>query len=583
MVTLPHADIVIVGAGWTGLIMAKEIATRTPLSVVVLERGAPIRTADQYAAQMDELDFEIRLRMKQNIAEQPYTHRRSLGETAKPVRQWGAYQQGIGVGGEGEAWSGVSPRFLPEQFELATHLHRKYGARLPESLAVQDWGITYDEMEPYYWRAERMLGLSGKAGNLNGKKVDGGNVFEGPRSHEYPLPPHPYPYFARLFEKGARELGYHPFPLPAATPSGVYTNPDGITRPPCQYCGHCGYYGCMVGAKGTPGTTQLPLLRARKNVTLRTHSWVRRVVHRDGKAVGVTYMDEAGKEVMQPADVVVLASWSMNNVSRLLLSGIGDAYDPHTGKGTLGKNFATEVGGRTDVFFDKPLNAFIGGGALGNGIGDFVGDPPDADVSEGVFRGGLVRTLLGGQSPIKGFGKVPHGEVQSNWGAEWKKAGLKWADRTLAINSNATHFAHRANYLALDSTYTDKWGDPVVQVSMDWTDHEVRQSAMLGRIHQSLAKAMGALDSNFRGNVKPYDAARANDTHVSGGAIMGSSPETSVVNPYLQHWKMSNLWVVGGSAFPQNESNPTLTLIALTYWAADAFIDRYIKKPGALA
>src|SRR5579863_5795674 len=118
MDTMRPTDVVIVGAGWTGLLMAKEIATRTSLSVVVLERGGPKRTLGQYAAGMDELDFEIRLRMKQNIAEQPYTHRRNPGENAKPVRQWGALQQGIGVGGEGEAWSGVSPRFLPEQFEL---------------------------------------------------------------------------------------------------------------------------------------------------------------------------------------------------------------------------------------------------------------------------------------------------------------------------------------------------------------------------------------------------------------------------------------------------------------------------------
>lgn len=583
MVKMPRADVVIVGAGWTGLVMAKEIAARTPLSVVVLERGGPKRTLEQYAEGMDELDFRIRLRMKQNIAEQPYTFRRSPRETARPIRQWGAYQQGIGVGGEGEAWSGVAPRFLPEQFELASHLRRKYGSRLPEDLTVQDWGFIYGELEPYYWRAEQMLGLSGKAGNLRGTRIPGGNIFEGSRSHEYPLPPHPYPYFAKLFEKAALDLGYHPFPLPAATPSQAYTNPDGVARPPCQYCGHCGYYGCMVGAKASPGTTMLPLLLNMRNVEIRTHSWVTRITHRNGMAEGVLYIDASGAQVAQPADVVVLASWSMNNVSRLLLSGIGEPYDPHTGKGTLGKNFATEVGGQTEVFFDRPLNGFIGGGGLGNGIGDFMSDPPDADVSAGVFRGGLIRTELGGQAPILAFGKLPPGEVGSNWGAEWKAAAVKWYDRQLSLRSNATHFAYRQNYLSLDPAYTDRWGDPVLRVTMNWTDHEVRQSAALGKIQQSIARSMGAKASSFKGNQMPYDAARANDTHVSGGAIMGSSPESSVVNPWLQHWKMPNLWVVGGSCFPQNEFNPTLTIIALTYRSADALIDRYLKTPGELA
>ena len=73
-------------------------------------------------------------------------------------------------------------------------------------------------------------------------------------------------------------------------------------------------------------------------------------------------------------------------------------------------------------------------------------------------------------------------------------------------------------------------------------------------------------------------------THVNGGAIMGASPETSVLNPWLQHWQLPNLWVVGGSAFPQNASgNPTLTALALSYRAADAFLNRYLKRPGPLA
>ena len=69
-------------------------------------------------------------------------------------------------------------------------MNEKHGAaKLPADLAVQDWGVTYDELEPHYWRAEQMMGVSGKAGNLRGKIIDGGNLFEGPRSNEYPLPP----------------------------------------------------------------------------------------------------------------------------------------------------------------------------------------------------------------------------------------------------------------------------------------------------------------------------------------------------------------------------------------------------------
>jgi gluconate 2-dehydrogenase alpha chain len=586
MDTLAHVDVVIVGGGWTGLVMAKEIATRTAQSVVVLERGGPVRSNAEYAAGMDEVDGLIRLRYLQNNSEQSLTHRHSPKSTTKPIRQrmgWASFA--TGAGGSGELWSGVVPRFLPEQFMLATHLKQKYGSdRLPADLTVQDWGFTYDDIEPYYWRAEQMMGVGGKAGNLRGKRIEGGNVFEGPRSHEYPNPPHPTPYFAAAFTKAALELGYHPYPQPAATLSRPYRNPDGVERHACEYCGYCGFLGCMVGAKATPTSTMLPVLKDKKNFTLRTNCWVRRVIHRDGKAVGVSYVDASGKEVLQPADVVVLAAWPLNAVRLLMMSGIGEQYDPETGKGTLGKNLTQHVLHATQVFFDKPLNAFMGGGGVGTAISDFAGDPPDADVAAGVFRGGVIRTIVGGQTPILAFGAMPQGAVASNWGSEWKKAGLKWYDKQLALSLAAAHFAYKQNYIDLDPTYTDKFGDPLARLTLDWTDHDRKEAAMLARVEESLAKAMGAKAFNsIRIVGDHYDIAHSTEPNTYGGAIMGSSSETSVVNPWLQHWSMSNLWVVGASCFPQAEVQGTLTIVALTYRAADALVDRYLKRPGALA
>ena len=98
---------------------------------------------------------------------------------------------------------------------MRTHLTEKHGAaRLPEDLAVQDWGVTYDQLEPHYWYAEQMMGVSGKAGNLRGKLIEGGNIFESPRSHEYPTPPLKHSYASYLFEEATRKLGYHPYPTP---------------------------------------------------------------------------------------------------------------------------------------------------------------------------------------------------------------------------------------------------------------------------------------------------------------------------------------------------------------------------------
>ncbi|HLK05374.1 MAG TPA: hypothetical protein VKT53_13110, partial [Candidatus Acidoferrum sp.] len=161
MKSLPPVDVVIVGGGWTGLLMAKELGSRTSLSVVVLERGGPRKTED-YGADMDELDYAVRLHMMQDASQETVTLRHDTTQRAFPLRQHGSFFAGAGVGGAGEHWNGVFPRVLPDCFEVLSRSTQKYGAeRLPEDHAMQDWGITYDELEPHYARAEALLGISG--------------------------------------------------------------------------------------------------------------------------------------------------------------------------------------------------------------------------------------------------------------------------------------------------------------------------------------------------------------------------------------------------------------------------------------
>ena len=381
--------------------MAKELSARTPLSIVVLERGRS--RISEYSSGMDELDYFVRLRMMQDPSREAISLRHSDNERALPIRQFGAFLPGEGVGGTGEHWGAVYPRLLADCFEIYSKTVERYGEKkLPADHSIQDWGITYDELESYYARSEQEVGVSGKAGNLKGKKIEGGNIFEGWRSTEYPMPPTITPYFSDLFRVTTKSLGYHPYYNPTAVTSEEYTNPEGITRPACAFCGFCERTPCMINAKAQPTNVLLPIVHQRKSVSIRTGANVRRILHdksqNGGKATGVTYVDESGEEFLQPADLVVIAGYTLSNTHLLLLSKIGTPYDAATGKGTLGKNLTHQVNQATRVFFDKPLNAFMGAGGLGIGISDFDGKE-GVDGFPGVLRGGNICLLYTSPSP----------------------------------------------------------------------------------------------------------------------------------------------------------------------------------------
>jgi gluconate 2-dehydrogenase alpha chain len=146
------------------------------------------------------------------------------------------------------------------------------------------------------------------------------------------------------------------------------------------------------------------------------------------------------------------------------------------------------------------------------------------------------------------------------------------------------HPAYRANYMDLDPIYRDRHGDPLLRLTLDWRPNERKMVDFMTGQATRIAKAMGAVEiASFQG-LKHYEATRYQGTHIQGGTIIGANDTDSVVNMYLQHWRVQNLFVLGASAFPQNPSgNPTLTAVALTHRTADAVIQRYLKHPGELA
>ncbi|HZP86739.1 MAG TPA: GMC family oxidoreductase, partial [Burkholderiales bacterium] len=329
---LQNVDVVLVGFGWTASILAKEL-TDEGLQVVALERGGFRDTIPDFSPSFvqDELRYAVRNGLFEEPVRETLTFRNTMQQTALPMRKLGSFRPAAGAGGAGVHWNGQMWRFLPTDFRCRSHIVERYGARfIPADMTIQDWGVTYEELEPHYDQFEYLCGVSGKAGNLAGKIQPGGNPFEAPRRREFPLPPLKRSYATVLFDKAAKEAGLKPFPAPAANTSQPYKNLYGVQMGQCTYCGYCEWFGCGNYSKSSPQSCVFPVIIGRDNFEYRVMCNVTRVnLDASGKrATGVTYVDQAGQEYEQPADLVILCAYATHNVHLLLVSGIGKPYDP---------------------------------------------------------------------------------------------------------------------------------------------------------------------------------------------------------------------------------------------------------------
>jgi gluconate 2-dehydrogenase alpha chain len=584
-VNLKPVDAVLVGFGWTGAIMGQQLCD-AGLSVVAFERGNWRDTPTDFPPTFaqDELRYMWRHHLFQNVSYDTLTIRNNTGQQALPMRRLGSFLLGTSVGSGGVHWNGQIWRFLPSDFLTRSHNQQRYGRKAVTDydLTVQDWGVTYEELEPYYDQFDQICGTTGKAGNLNGQIQPGGNPFEGPRSREYPNPPMPLTYAPALFGQAAAGLGYHPFTHPGGNMSRPYTNPLGCQMGECTYCGFCEKFGCGNYSKASPQTTILPYLMLKPNFILRTECEVLKVeTTADRKrATGVTYVNSNGEEFFQPAELVILSAYILQNVRLLLLSGIGAPYDPATGQGVVGRNYAYQTMSSVNVFFDdKILNPFIGAGAHASVIDEFNGDNFDHS-GLGFIGGGYIAGMVTGGRPIEMI-YTPQGTPA--WGLAWKHAAAKNYLRSFAISCHGSCMSHRGNYLDLDPTWRDTFGRPMLRMTFDFTDNELKMSQHLTDKAAEVAKAMNPREIKMNPRKGSWSVVPYQTTHNTGGTVMGADPKTSVVNKYLQSWDVPNVFVMGAGAFPQNAGyNPTGTLAALAYYSANQIKSAYLKSPAPL-
>ena len=566
-------DVVIVGTGAAGGILAAELS-KAGMQVIALERGPRLKTSDFDAR--DELRFFQRQELRPNPKSQPITWRPNTNERATPL---GTLNYGNQAGGGTVHYGAVSWRFHEDDFRARSQTAQRYGeAAIPADSSLADWPLGYADLEPYYDRAEYELGVSGKAGNLQGTRIDGGNVFEAPRRREYPLPPLLVEQPGIVFDEAARGLGYHPFSTPRAILSQAYQG-----RPGCTYCGFCQAFGCHMGAKSSILVTKLPEADATGNFKLITGAMAYHVDSDDaGRATGVSYYGPDGSDNTIEAELVILAPFIYDNTRLLLLSktarfpnGLANSSG-HLGKHLMAHMMVTVL----STFDDRHLNVYMGPSAQKHTIDDFNADNFD-HTEVGFIRGSQISigtgNLQGG--PISASTLAPPPNTP-RWGAPYRDFIAQAYTRHASMVAQTENLPYADQTIDLDPEVKDAWGLPAPRLTYDWRrPNELARVEFMLQKMEEIGHAMGATQV-WRSPLGPG----APGAHHEGGTRMGSDPSNSVVNRYGQTWDIPNLFVVGSSTFPTMSGfNPTLTIQALAYMSADSIVNRYRNNPGPLA
>jgi gluconate 2-dehydrogenase alpha chain len=558
MVTiLKKTDVAIIGLGAAGGVAVLPL-TRAGVDVVGLEAGGWMAPSD-FAP--DELKNNYRgwPQAVQKANTEVPTHRPNSNSPYSPRAT--LHPMMNAVGGTSLHYWAQSWRLNPWDFHVVSDVTRKYGAaRIPKGSTVEDWPFGYEELEPFYEIIEREVGVSGKAGNLNGVKDPAGNIFEAPRKSEFPMPPLRGTEFTDRMGDFAKKLGWSPFPGPAAINSITYDN-----RPECQYHGFCSRGGCHVQAKNSTSWSTIPKAQATGKLNIITYAHVTRIEvnEQTGRVTGVTFVK--GNEVFfQPADVVLLGSYTYEN-SRLLQMSKSKPFPNglSNNAGQVGKHyFSHNQAWGVTALFPYNLNNWYGLPAQGMGVDNFADD--NFDHSNLDFIGGGLMWVYSDRRPI-GAANMPTFGMAPSWGNGWKKFIKENSDRWNSAYLQKTTLPYEDNYLDLDPLVKDSLGNPVTRITAEYKDNERKCGEFMQAKMEEWYLAAGAIKV-----IKAPQTIMGPSTHAYGGTRMGDNKETNVVNRWGFSHEVPNLGVLGGSVMGTSGSrNPTLTVQALAWRTAE--------------
>jgi choline dehydrogenase-like flavoprotein len=528
-------DFVVVGAGAAGGVMAKELST-AGFKVVVLEQG-PWRREKDFVH--DEIGVTLRGGMVNDPKQQPNTFRKTPDQKAK-------LQPAVGycrtVGGGSVHFTANYWRFHPEDFHERSVWGSVPGADL------RDWPITYDELEPYYTKAEWDLGISG---------LGGSNPFDGPRSKPYPLPPMPVKSSGVLFERAAKKLGLHPFPAPMAVLSQPYRG-----RAACVHCGFCEAFGCEIGAKSSSLAALIPVAVNTGRCEIRPDSYVRKIeAGKDGRVRGVIYFDARKREIFQRAKAVVVCA-NGAETPRLLLMSKSNAF-PHglaNSHGNVGKYLMFDNGGYAIGVFDHPLNEYKSI-VVTRVLHDFY----RSDPKRGFYGGGGMDARFDYYPAAFALNGLPKDTPQ--WGSEWKRTVGQYYTHMMGTLAHTSCLAVEQNSISLDDEVKDAWGMPAIRVTFKNHPDDIQTMHFMMERQKEVLSVAGARKIWF----DPGSLEEATfSVHLMGSCRMGDDPATSVVNRWNRTHDVPNLFLVDGSSLVTSaRQQPTATIQALAYRTAD--------------
>jgi len=534
-----HVNAIIVGAGAGGGVVAKELAEHG-LSVLLFERGGwpdyDKHINDELISQRTQVlgsAFGPDHRKNPRVSIQADGSRRVV----TPIT--GGYGHNAACVGSGTvSYGAMAWRFMPEDFKMKS----TYG--MVEGSTLDDWPISYEDLEPFYEKAEWEIGVSGD---------DSQNPFAPPRRKPQPMPPFEYSKEGGILAEASSRLGFHPFSIPMLRNSVPYNG-----RPGCIRNRTCVGYACPVDAKNGTQNTVIPTAMATGNCEVRTHCQVAEVMSdASGRITGIKYYDEKDRGQIQTADLVILAA-SATETARLLLNskselhpqGLGNRYD-WVGRNLQGHAYTGAAG-----LFDFEITDFAGPGAS-FAICDFN------HHNEGMTGGGMLANEFN-PMPYLFTRNRPPGAMR--WGREHKDFQMRNIKRTSVVQGPIQEIPSFESRITVDPSVTDYWGIPVVAMSGSRHPMDYENCKFLSSKAEMVLKEAGASQTWLRVGGRGLSGGQ----HQAGTARMGEDPQTSVCNRYGQVHGIDNLFVADGSLCVTNGGfNPVLTIMALGYWVSD--------------